>query len=207
MLVAHDLRIGFAERPLISDLSFELEPGQTYGLMGPSGSGKTSLLRALAWLLPLQSGRITLQGRTPAEMGIAAWRREVLYVPQQPPPLPSSMDAFSTKVFALRATREKGESDLAARAKSWTQHFRLRSEAWHETFATLSGGEQQRSFLAVALALRPRVLLLDEPTSALDPMHRQLVEAAVRGKTSIWVSHDAAQIERVSDRIVELAHG
>lgn len=78
--------------------------------------------------------------------------------------------------------------------------------AWDQSWQDISGGERQRVVLAMAIALRPVVLLLDEPTSALDPATTKLVESTImdRHLTAIWVSHNQEQISRVATRTLVL---
>ncbi|OGR11113.1 MAG: hypothetical protein A2341_21875 [Deltaproteobacteria bacterium RIFOXYB12_FULL_58_9] len=81
----------------------------------------------------------------------------------------------------------------------------MAKENWQQPFAKLSGGEQQRLLLAMALSQEPDVLLLDEPTSALDAAVVDTVERTLRGCTAVWVTHDAEQARRVGTRVMELS--
>lgn len=128
-----------------------------------------------------------------------AWRARVMLVPQHPPVLSCTPAELLERVVALQVHGAVGERPGLG----------LDEELWGRPWTQLSGGERQRVLLAIALALRPRVLLLDEPTSALDEASRSLVERALAEHAgadgaSIWVSHDRAQLSRVCGRVLEL---
>ena len=194
VLSAHDLGRSLGGRQLFSGLEFRLDPGMTLVVSGPSGSGKSQLLRGIAGLGPLQ-GTITLDGRTPAQWGLPQWRAEVVYVAQDVPGLPGCPEDFLALVARLGTQRARDTID----AREISAAFELPPEVWRKPWKTLSGGERQRVQLAIALSRRPQVLLLDEPTSALDPNAVAAVEASMRQRTTIWVTHSAAQAERVAD--------
>ena len=197
------------------DLDLSVSPGEVLFVLGPSGSGKTQLLRALAGLDELQGGEVHLllpHPPGPAALDAStkgpAFRAEVSLVQQSRAPLPGApadLLAAALGFASQRARRPAGavkavplqeDLDLLERLLA---SVGLPPSAAGQTWATLSGGESQRAGLAVALALRPAVLLLDEPTSACDPDSARLVEAAVRasGAAAVWVTHDPAQAERV----------
>ena len=181
-------------RTLFDGLDFALEAGQLAVVRGPSGVGKSQLLRALAWLVPVTSGRVALDGRSPEEWGVPRWRAEVVYVPQAPAIFADTPAQHLEAIADLAVQRDRPADDPVALAAEWA----LPPDTWRREWSSLSGGERQRVALAVALSRRPSVLLLDEPTSALDPDARDAVEAALRGRTAVWVTHDAIQAERVA---------
>jgi len=191
---------------LYAGLDLAIRPGSKLVVRGASGSGKTQLLRHLAGLdaerpdLSSDSETLTLSGRSMAQWGDRAWRREVAYVPQQVPRLPGSPADFSARLAGLKAQRGTrggdGESlalDLGLEAGRWRQH-------WSE----LSVGERQRAMLAILVAREPAVLLLDEPTAPLDPESTRRVEEALRDRTVLWVTHDRAQEQRLAGEVIEL---
>ena len=201
MLRVRGLSRVVAGRVLFEGLDLEVGPARIVGLRGPSGVGKSLLLRTLAWLDPPTAGSVCLDGRSPVEWGVTAWRATVAYVAQRAPILAGSPASFVALLDAL-----KGAPDEPVDPRGLGGQLGLAAAVWDQPWDSLSGGEVQRIHLALALRHRPRILLLDEPTSALDPASTAAVEAVVgAGEWGvIWVSHDPAQIDRLSDSIVEL---
>ncbi|KAI8467845.1 MAG: ciliary BBSome complex subunit 2 [Monoraphidium minutum] len=192
--------------PVFSGISFSVSPGDVLFIRGPSGAGKTLLLRAVALLDPLQGGALRLRGQTPSELGIPVWRTEVTYVHQARVDFPGTPLEFFEAARGLAARKGRPCGDLAALAGA----MGLESEVvLNQKWASLSGGQAQRAALAVAVALRPSVLLLDEPTSACDPDAAMRVEAVLRasGAAVVWVTHDPGQPRRVGGAQLELPEG
>ncbi|KAJ2356747.1 hypothetical protein H4S01_006639, partial [Coemansia sp. RSA 2610] len=189
-----------ADEHLFYDVSFDLHAGEVLVVRGPSGVGKTTLLRCIAQLTPSEAGVCTLDvgghRQTPADLGIPAWRADVLYVPQRPAQMSGSPLDFVDMVNAFAVQRGREHFDPVEIAEDWG----IASELWEKKWPELSGGEQQRIALAVALSCDPRVLLLDEPTSALDPQATLMVEDALSSRCCIWITHDDAQEARIASR-------
>ncbi|MEL6543931.1 MAG: ABC transporter ATP-binding protein [Myxococcota bacterium] len=197
-LRAHDLSARAADRVLFSGLSLELEPGTILAVTGPSGSGKTLLLRQLAALDPLCSGRVTLNGDSPDKLGAPRWRQRVTYLAQDTPPLNGSAAEFFEMVQQFSVW--SGRKDPREVARNWG----VEPQAWEQRFSTLSGGERQRIFLALGVAAEPAVLLLDEPTSHLDTNNARLVEETLKDLTCVVVTHDEEQSERLGAKRLDL---
>ncbi|KDD75209.1 hypothetical protein H632_c809p1 [Helicosporidium sp. ATCC 50920] len=199
------LRRTIGESTIHSGLSFGLRSGEILVVRGPSGVGKTVLLRALACLDPLQGGSLSLNGASPEEWGLARWRTLVTYVHQQRVAHPGTpaQHYFQVQQFASQRARPRG--DLPSILGSFGLDSNILNQPWSE----LSGGESQRVSLAIALALRPRVLLLDEPTASLDESLVRRVEQELQtcGAAIVWVSHDPEQASRLGARVLNLPSG
>mmetsp|Transcript_9209 Transcript_9209/g.16187 ORF Transcript_9209/g.16187 Transcript_9209/m.16187 type:complete len:249 (+) Transcript_9209:146-892(+) len=202
-LVVTGLTISVDKKPILRSLDFALAPtGDRLFVRGPSGCGKTLLLRCIAGLDRLQTGSVMLGGQSPAAIGWPLWRVHVLYVLQSRVQLKGTPADFYLECQQLKAQRGRARGDLPALIHDLGLEQTILNQAW----TTLSGGQAQRVMLALALALRPSVLLLDEPTSACDPVSTRRVEAAIArsGISCVWVSHDAEQPGRVGGRLLEL---
>lgn len=200
ILEGRGLRRVVEGRTLFEEVALTVGPGTVVRVAGPSGSGKTQLLRGLAWLGPLDGGTVTLDGRAPAAWTVPRWRSEVAYVAQKAPALPGTPQEHVARVAGLAAQCKRAADDAEVIAARWG----LPAGAWARPWVELSGGEQQRAYLAIVLSRRPAVLLLDEPTSALDADAVAAVERDLAGVAAVWVTHDAAQAERVGATDVSL---
>jgi UDP-glucose/iron transport system ATP-binding protein len=193
-----------AGRPVLSHLNLRVADGTT-ALVGPSGAGKSTLLRLLNRLADPDSGMITYRDRDVRNFDVLELRRQVALVPQLPALLPGTV-AENVEYGPRLCGRRSDVSETLTLAGL--------GDAFAERPAQeLSVGEQQRVMLARALALKPQVLLLDEPTAALDQQARDAIERTLldlRRRLSaslILVTHDPAQAQRLSDRIVTLDNG
>ncbi|KAJ1897795.1 hypothetical protein LPJ66_003149 [Kickxella alabastrina] len=189
---------------LFYDVSFSLRQGQVLVVRGPSGVGKTTILRCIAQLTTFEAGTCTLssaQGpRTPAQLGIPTWRADVMYVPQRPAQLAGTPLDFIDMVNSFGVQAQREHYDPVEIAEDWG----IAPELWEKKWPELSGGEQQRIALAVALSCDPKVLLLDEPTSALDPQSTLMVEDTLTQRTCVWITHDDAQAKRIASTTLTL---
>ncbi|KAJ1732051.1 hypothetical protein LPJ72_003622 [Coemansia sp. Benny D160-2] len=189
---------------LFYDVGFTLHAGEVIAVRGPSGVGKTTILRCIAQLTTCEAGVCTLQtakgSKTPQELGVPQWRAEVMYVPQRPAQMAGTPLDFVDMVNSFRVQTARDHYDPVEIAEDWG----IAAELWEKKWPELSGGEQQRIALAVALSCDPQVLLLDEPTSALDPESTLMVEDTLASRTCIWITHDDNQAKRIASRVLEL---
>jgi putative ABC transport system ATP-binding protein len=191
-------------RPVLRDLDLELGAGST-ALLGPSGSGKSTLLRLLNRLADPDHGSVRFHDEDVRSLDVLDLRRTASLVPQLPAPLPGTVADNVRYGPGLRGQDVEVEGPLRMAGLDESYSDREASR--------LSVGEQQRVMLARALALDPEVLLLDEPTSALDERAREGVERTLMelsgksGLSTVVVTHDRGQAERLSRRIVELHEG
>ncbi len=196
------------------DAALTVAPGEVVAVLGPNGSGKSTLLRAVAGLLALDEGSITLDGDVLDEPAAGVFvppeQRSVGFVFQDYL-LFEHLSAVDNVAFGLRA-RGTTKAEALATAMDWLGRVGLRDNARHRP-KQLSGGQRQRVALARALATSPRLLLLDEPLAALDAQTRPSVRrdlrrdlAGVVGMT-ILVTHDPIDAYALADRIAILDHG
>jgi thiamine transport system ATP-binding protein len=204
-LSVRSLVVTLEGRRILDDVSLHVDTGRTLAVCGPSGSGKTTLLRAIAGLVPVDSGSVEVDGidvtNTPTH------RRSIGFVFQDNQLFPhmnvARNVAYGLRVLGWDATR------VRERVDELLERVQL-GDRRDQDVATLSGGEAKRVALARALAPSPRVLLLDEPFTGLDrTLHEHLATTVDRvlresGTTAILVSHDPADVEAIAQSRIDL---
>ncbi len=196
------------------DVDLKIEPGEVVAVLGPNGAGKTSLLRGLAGLLPLDAGRVALDGvvlEEPAAGVFAPSERRPIAMVFQDYLLFPHLTVLENVAFGLRS-RGTSRSDATANAHRWLARVGLQTEAQRKP-ASLSGGQAQRVALARALATNPALLLLDEPMAALDASTRVELRRDLRRHLEsfrgvrLLVTHDPVEAMAMADRLVILEQG
>ena len=209
-----DAAVQLGKRTVWRQATFQIEPGEFVAILGPNGAGKSTLLRLLLGLLRPSEGSVSVLGRAP-------WRGNAAigYVPQRRL-LDADLPVRGRDLVMLGLNGLRWGFSLPGPARR-QQHARVEAtlDAVEATayadrpIGQLSGGEQQRLFLAQALVGQPRLLLLDEPLASLDLRSQLGIShlisqlARERGFTVMLVTHDVNPVLPVVDRVLYLARG
>ncbi|WP_423058513.1 dipeptide ABC transporter ATP-binding protein [Brevibacterium linens] len=210
--------IGKSDFHAVKKVSFDIKAGEVYGLVGESGSGKTTIGRAIAGLTRASGGSLSVLGHEMVgfkEREFSKIRRRIGFVFQDPA---ASFNPHLTigeciaEPFAIHR-REMTQSDRSKRVLELLDSVQL-PQAYAARYPhELSGGQRQRASLARGLALDPELLIADEPTSALDvSVQAKVLELFVELQNrfdfaALFISHDLAVVDMLSDRIGVLFHG
>ncbi|MGH3741457.1 MAG: ABC transporter ATP-binding protein [Micromonosporaceae bacterium] len=217
------VRSGGRELPVVRGVSFSVRPGEAVGLVGESGSGKTFTALSVMGLLPeaagVTGGRIRYLGTdllTLPERQCRALRGAgIAMIYQDPMTALNPLMAVGAQI--LEGLHVHGVRGAAARRRmldaladvGLPRPDRLAARYPHQ----LSGGQRQRVMIAMALALRPRLLIADEPTTALDATIQQQILALVdelrrrTGLSVLWITHDLGVVARIADRVLVMYAG
>jgi NitT/TauT family transport system ATP-binding protein len=208
LVVGRDVRIEYPGGVrAVERATFEIRRGEIAAIIGPSGCGKTTLLKAIAGLLPIAAGSLTLEGAPIREPGPD---RAVVF--QEFDQLFAWRTVRDNVVFALRVARRLTIHDARARADAMLELVGI-AQAANAYPHQLSGGMKQRAAIARALALAPRILLMDEPFGSLDAITRgrlQLdLEALWRqtGVTIVLVTHSIEEAIFLGSRVLVMSAG
>lgn len=214
MIRLEDVTAGYGDRAVLHGISLDVQERETLALVGPNSAGKSTLLKAMGGLLPLQKGRVLLDGRPLSEWPLPERARRMAWVPSD------ATLAFSFTVEELvllgrtphlagyRAPRP-ADRKVAAEMLDLTD---LTAQA-RRPVDGLSSGERQRTLLARAFAQEPRLLLLDEPTAHLDIGHSHAFFRALerlrqtRSLTVVLATHDLELARRFAGQVALVDEG
>jgi oligopeptide/dipeptide ABC transporter ATP-binding protein len=209
--------VGDAALRAVDDVSFTIEPGETVGLVGESGCGKTTLGRVIAGLLPTMAGTVRLDGHVVSGLSRRAmrpFRRRMQIIFQDPyASLNPRLTVGRIIEEPLIVHRVGSKAERRARVAELMRAVGLPPEAVQRYPHEFSGGQRQRVGIARSLALDPSLVICDEPVSALDvSVQAQVVNLlmrlrAERGLSYLFISHDLAVVQHVSDRIIVMYLG
>jgi ABC-2 type transport system ATP-binding protein len=202
-VICENVVIRYGEATAVDRLSFQAPAGQVLALLGPNGAGKTSTIEALEGYRAVDSGSLRVLGLDPRR-DHAALTRTIGVMLQQGGVYPMLGPTQALHLFAKYYDQPEDPDGLL-------NLVGLGSVA-RTPWRRLSGGEQQRLSLALALVGRPKVLFLDEPTAGVDPEGRLVVRDIIaaqrdRGICVILTTHELAEAERLADQVVIIDHG
>jgi len=198
-------------RPVISGISFAINPGETVAFVGPSGGGKTSLAMALAGFLKPESGIIRFRGEKLDDQARGAPRKIQLIFQDAGGALNPHLNIGAA--IAEACAKNLSKRECLDQVMHFLQMVELGAELIERYPAQLSGGQKQRVCIARALAAKPELLILDEPFSAQDLLIQvQLTDLlrhlkSTQKLTLILIAHDLLTVRSLADRVGIIARG
>ena len=197
------IRKTYGETVAVDEVSFEVRPGETFGLIGPNGAGKTTTMECVEGLRAPDRGAISVLGLDPGRDRYTLQKR--IGVQLQEAQLQKRIKVREAVAFWASLYNAPIDGDRLLEQLG----LRDKRNAW---FMTLSGGQKQRLFIALALINDPELVFLDELTTGLDPQARRAIWDLVRGirdrgKTVFLTTHLMEEAERLCDRVAILDHG
>jgi iron complex transport system ATP-binding protein len=214
MLAVRNISVGYAEREVLSGVTFELRDGETIGLLGANGAGKTTLIKALNATLTPASGEIDLNDKNLQTLSRREIAKNIAVVAQENEtrfPVTVLEFVLSGRFVHGGAFGWESEADIDAARKALDDCDLTEYDT--RVMNNLSGGERQRVVLARALATNARILLLDEPTTNLDLAHQAMMFRLVRercrnaGASAVVITHDLNLAAEFADVIILLKDG
>jgi len=203
-----DLARNFGALRALAGISFDIKPGEVFGLIGPNGSGKTTTLRIVSTLLRPSSGRVSLFGIDVAEKPGEA-RRMISYLPEDAGAYKNLSGLDYLRFMATFYTDDNRDRDAMVERATELAGLgpRIRNRV-----KTYSKGMARKLLLARALMMKPRLAVLDEPTSGLDVsnsvgIRNRVREYAREGTTVLLSSHNMLEVEFLSDRVALIKQG
>lgn len=214
MLFFPHVAVGYGEKTVLRDVSFQVKKGEYVALIGSNGTGKSTLIKCVSGLLPLNSREIEICGKNSRKLKPKERARMVAVVPQSyyvdyDFTVEDIVMMGRNPYIDFRHRESQEDREIAERAMKLTKTDMFRNRLYNQ----LSGGERQRVILARAITQQPEIILLDEPTSALDLHHQIEVMELIRQLnekehiTVLAVLHEINLASRFCSRIVILKDG
>lgn len=214
MLKAQSLNISYDHKKILDDFKIDVEKGEIVSIIGPNGSGKSTALKAMSRLIPVEKGKVLLDGKDLHSLSSKSISQtmSVLFQSNEPP-----SDITVEELVNYGRTPHKKwferKNDEDVSIVEWAIEKTGLTSLKDRQVSSLSGGEAQRAWIAMSLAQRPKILLLDEPTTYLDIAHQlqllELIQTVNRelGMTIVMVLHDLNQASIYSDKVCVISKG
>jgi ABC-2 type transport system ATP-binding protein len=209
LLEVRDLRHAYGSHIALSGVSIAVQEGEIFGLLGPNGAGKSTLLAIVSGLFAPTSGVVLLKGETltPARTDL----KTLLGVAPQELAIYPELTARENLQFFGEIYGQRGPT-LDARIEELLQFMGLEDPVGRQQARALSGGQQRRLNLGLAILHRPKLLLLDEPTAGVDPQTRNHLFEGIRrinaeGTTIVYTSHYMEEVQTLCRRVGIIDHG
>ena len=207
-----DIAVNYGKHKAVDGVSFEVGPGEVVTIVGPNGSGKSTIIKAIAQILSLSSGKIYLNDRDLAGIDLAEMAKLIGYVPQNFHYLFYS-NVMETVLLGrkphIKWKVSQNDLDIVQKALDNMGIAGMADKFMDE----LSGGEKQKVYIARTLAQQPQLYLLDEPTSNLDLKHQiEVLEITKRltkeqGASMVVALHDLNLAMKYSDKVAMVQKG
>jgi ABC-2 type transport system ATP-binding protein len=193
----------YGEIKAVDGITFSVNPGEVFALLGPNGAGKTTAIEILEGLRKKDDGIVEVLGLDPWKDGYKL-HRKIGVIPQDftffEKATPKEAIIYYSDLFDVKTNLDKLLKEV------------LLEDSAKVLFENLSGGQKQKTGLALALVNSPELLFLDEPTTGLDPNARRAIWEVIRGlkakgKTIILTTHYLDEAQQLSDRVAIMNHG
>lgn len=206
MIEFQNVSFSYGDVPVVENLSFTIQKGETVGLIGANGAGKSTIMKLMLGLLS-GSGEIQVDGLPVCRDNLAEIRKKIGFVLQD-----SDNQMFMPTVYEdmIFGPRNYGLSKEETEKRVDTVLTQLGlQDLKHRHNHKISGGEKRMAAIATILAMEPEMILMDEPSTALDPVNRRTVINTINRlpQTKLIASHDLDMILDTCQRVILLSHG
>ena len=202
-LIVENLRKRYKARTVVQDISLQLNSGEVVGLLGPNGAGKTTSFYMMVGLVPLDGGRILLDGRDLSRLPIHLRARLGLsYLPQEPSIFRKM--TVAENILAILQLQKLSAEEMQEQLEALLQELHI-PHIRNSLAVSLSGGERRRVEIARCLATNPRFILLDEPFAGIDPIAVLDIQKIIRFLTErnigvLITDHNVRETLGICDR-------
>ena len=202
-LIVENLRKRYKARTVVQDISLQLNSGEVVGLLGPNGAGKTTSFYMMVGLVPLDGGRILLDGRDLSRLPIHLRARQGLsYLPQEPSIFRKM--TVAENILAILQLQKLSAEEMQEQLEALLHELHI-PHIRNSLAVSLSGGERRRVEIARCLATNPRFILLDEPFAGIDPIAVLDIQKIIRFLTErnigvLITDHNVRETLGICDR-------
>ena len=206
MIEFRNVSFSYGDAPVVENLSFSIQKGETVGLIGANGAGKSTIMKLMLGLIS-GTGEINVDGLPMNKQNLAEIRRKIGFVLQDSDNQMFMPTVYEDMIFGPR-NYGLSKEETEKRVDSVLAQLGLQSLK-HRHNHKISGGEKRMAAIATILAMEPEMILMDEPSTALDPVNRRTVINTINRlpQTKLIASHDLDMILDTCQRVILLSRG